>query len=524
MKREDREKLGKRIQAIIEKGNKFKKVTNKSNGQNEATGSEGGNLVGSESLPDILSPNFSNGSIYADSKILNLGKNSNGMKIGVSKATVDTEESVRGGSRAYVLLEGATKTYSKAAFDVVDLKLKKMAVTTPLTDEIKQDVEALPSYISDSQSEAAMALIDYNIVHGDGSFMNGIASDPSTGTVSTTDPITSAELKDIFDLYYGGKAGKWYLSKSVWNQITDLAITTSNFPLVFTPDGPILWGYPVIVTSVMEDNEILLADMTQYIIIQKEIRQAVNESVLYLTDEQILRSVIRMNGQSAWKTAITLGDGSVVHPFVMSATFGENSSSSTSYIDNWSSSSSNSSSSSTEVQESRSSNSSSSSSSEAKSSSSSSSSSSSESTQSESTSSSNSESSTSRSSTSRSSTSQSSTSQSSESTRSSNSSSSSEEYSSSSSQSSGALGSCKEQYTASGFTDTTLNGLYDFNTRYNNRSAYRKGSFYLWYSSSDVYAISTAIGSVPGTWLATADDDTRDCPDGTYNGADGVIV
>ena len=506
MKREDREKLGKRIQAIIEKGNKFKKVTNKSNGQNEATASEGGNLVGSESLPDILSPNFSNGSIYADSKILNLGKNSNGMKIGVSKATVDTEESVRGGSRAYVLLEGATKQYSKAAFDVVDLKLKKMAVTTPLTDEIKQDVEALPSYISDSQSEAAMALIDYNIVHGDGSFMNGIASDPSTGTVSTTDPITSAELKDIFDLYYGGKAGKWYLSKSVWNQITDLAITTSNFPLVFTPDGPILWGYPVIVTSVMEDNEILLADMTQYIIIQKEIRQAVNESVLYLTDEQILRSVIRMNGQSAWKTAITLGDGSVVHPFVMSATFGENSSSSTSYVEEWSSSSSNSSSSSTEWDTtssegitSVSSSSSSSSSSEAKSNSSTS------------TSSSSSEAKSSSSSSSSSSTSE-------------GYSESSGEYSSSSSQSSGAIGPCAEQYTASSFTDTTLNGVYDYNTRYNSRAAYKFGSYYLWYSSSDVYVISTAIGSIPSTWLATADDDTRACPNGTYNGSVGTVA
>jgi hypothetical protein len=204
----------------------------------------------------------------------------------------------------------------------------------------------MASYVSNAEKEAIFALVDYNIIYGSGSLLNGIASAACTGFTSISSPITAAEVKNIFDLYYGGKNGKWYLSKSIFNEIGDLYETAAagSLPLFATNDGWLLWGLPVVISDVMVSRSILLADLTQYAIIQKDIREDINTSLKWLEDESCLRSVYRVNGDATWATPITEADGSVVHPFVMAS--GEENSSSSSSSNSSSSNSSESSSSS----------------------------------------------------------------------------------------------------------------------------------------------------------------------------------
>lgn len=315
----------------------------KATGQSENVNSDGGYTVSDELVPSILAPDFAEGSLYADCNIFNVGPKSNTLKIPVANESTRSSSTIKGGIRAYIVGEAATKTASKATFDILRLPLKKAATIVYVTDELMQDNVGIASYISKAQKEATLALVDYNIVYGDGSLCNGIASSPATGFVSISSPITAGELKDIFDKYYGGKNGKWYISKDLFNEIGDLYETASagSIPLTATENGWILWGLPVIISDVLTDRTILLADLSQYAVAQKDLVEDVNKSLKWVEDETCLRTVFRINGGSLWVSPITLADGTVVHPFVMNAGLenSSSSSSSSSYIENHSTSS-----------------------------------------------------------------------------------------------------------------------------------------------------------------------------------------
>ena len=336
MKIDKRAQLGDRI------------INLKATGQSEGVLADGGYTISDELVPSVLAPNFAEGSLYSDCNIFNVGPNSNTLKIPVSNETTRSSSTIKGGIRAYIVGEAATKTASQGTFDLLILPLKKATTVVYVTDELLQDNVGMASYVSKVQKEATLALVDYNIVYGDGSLCNGIASSTATGFSAISSPITAGELKDIFDKYYGGKNGKWYLSKDIFNEITDLYETASagSIHLIATVNGWMLWGMPVVISDVLLDRTILLADLTQYALAQKDIVEDINRSLKWVEDETCLRTVFRVNGGALWKTPITLADGSVVYPFVMDSGHDNNSSSSssTSYVKNWSSSSSSSSS------------------------------------------------------------------------------------------------------------------------------------------------------------------------------------
>lgn len=319
MKIDKRAQLGDRI------------INLKATGQSE-TNIDGGYTISDELVPSILAPDFAEGSLYADCNIFNVGPKANTLKIPVANQTTRSSSTIKGGIRAYIVGEAATKTASKGTFDILNLPLKKAATIVYVTDELLQDNVGIASYVSKAQKEATLALVDYNIVYGDGSLCNGIASSAATGFSAISAPITAGELKDIFDKYYGGKNGKWYISKDLFNEIGDLYETAAagSIPLFATENGWILWGLPVVISDVLTDRTILLADLTQYAIAQKDLVEDINKSLKWVEDETCLRTVFRVNGGSLWKTSITLADGTEVHPFVMNTGLENSSSSSTS--------------------------------------------------------------------------------------------------------------------------------------------------------------------------------------------------
>jgi len=535
MKEEKRKELGKKLQDLV----------HKSTGQNEAVFADGGALVNQGIYPDILSPNFAEGSLYADCTIINVGDNKNGLKIPVTSETNRSKTTVKGGYRAYVVGEGATKSNCSGKFLTLDLTLNKEAVVIWATDEILQDSEALASYMNKSAEEAIMALTDDSIIHGNG-LMHSIAGHPSTGFSALTDPLTLAELHDFYDLYYGGKAGKWYMTKVRFTQILDLfepVVTagTGGGSLILTVTAGVyyLFGLPIVIADTMLDNEILLADLTQYVIIQKPMTSAVNQSIRWLEDEQGFRFVLRINGDGLWKAGpITLADGSIVHPFVMAAGFEESSSSEQSSMSESSSSessiitNSSMSSASSEKRDHSSSSSLSTPSSDSESTPSSKSNSSqslstassqSQSSDSESTPSSRSQSSDSESTPS--SMSLSSVSDSSESTGTSGSSmslsSQSTESESLSSESEGNVSTsssshegCGGGYLAADFATALANGIYNYAGVYATKASYYNGTYYLWIDSvSGYWAMSGTRGDPQNQWISSIDTIAA-CPDG----------
>jgi len=493
MKMNKRVKLGESIQELI-KGNKPNKAIIKSTGQNEATAADGGNLVQNNLIATILSPDFMAGSIYEKCTIFNVGDDNAGVKIPISNEPTRNAAGILGGVLAYVVGEGVAKTPSDAAFSILDLGFNKIAVVITLTDEIKSDSELLGQFVQKAASDAIKWIVDTNIVYGGGA-LNAIANHPATGFSDVAGVITAAELKDIYDLYYQNKNGCWVVSQDMWIDITNLwdtATQTPQIPLTWDMDGtPILWGYPVIVSDVMRDTSLVLGDFSQYVIAQKEMTQAVNESLKFVEDESYLRFVLRINGSSMWAGPMTLTDGSVVHPFVMKtddeqSTSSEGFSSSSSSIDSSSTSSTSPGSTS--------------------STSSSSSSSSIDSSSSESTDESNSSGSSDSSST----------------NSSQSSSSSSSSFDSSSSESGG---DCNASYVASTFATADINGTYAIDGQYNGKAKYYNGTYWLFFADSnpDYWAISGDAGDPQNQWV-TSKDTAGDCPDGTYVGEAGTLV
>ena len=331
MKKDKRVALGDSLKALI-RGKSSKSIT-KSTGQNEGTAADGGNLVQNNLLPDILSADFLAGTIYSNCKIFNI--DGTGAKIPIAAESTRNASGIRGGVLAYWVKEGVAKTPSTAQFSILDLGLNKAAVVIAITDELKNDSSLLGAYVSKAAQDAIAFLVDRAIVYGSGSSLNGIAAHVSTGFSAISAPITAAELKDCLDKYYGGKDAKWVMGQDLWVEVGDLwdkvATQAPGVPLTFGTDGtPYLWGYEVIVSDVMSDRSFVLGDFSQYAIVQKEIQEAVNESLKFVEDESYFRFVVRINGSVLWNTAITTTDGSTVHPFVMKTADEQSSSSSSS--------------------------------------------------------------------------------------------------------------------------------------------------------------------------------------------------
>ena len=531
MKKARRKELGEALQKLI-KGDRLTFAVTKQTGQEEGTNDEGGFLVQNNLIAEILAPNFMTGTLYERCNIFNLGDNNNsGARIPIANEPTRNTSGIRGGALAYWVEEGIAKTPSIAEFSIIDLDLNKAAVVIWLTDEIKQDSEMLVQYVQKTAQEAIQWLVDRAILYGNGAQLNGVATHAATGFSAIAGAITAANLKDIFDLYYGGDQGVWVLGQDLWIEITNLwdtATQTPAIPLTWDADGTArLWGYPVVVTDVMSDRSICLGDFSQYVIIQKEVNAAVSESLKFLEDESCFRFVLRINGSPMWVSPLTVNDGSIVHPFVMSAGDEQSSSSSQSSA---SSSSHSSSSSSSSVDSSSSSSSSSSSENYSQSSGSTSSSSSEEYSGSSSSSSTGGISESSASTPSSSSSSQdssSSTSQSSESSSSSVDSSSSSSSSSVDSSSTSSLGLCEDEYCGQQFTNTDLNVTW-YLEGYNGHYYYTNGGqpfpYYLfWDATYSRYVISKDLGDPPDQWL-TAQDLAADCPDGDYEGDDSGFL
>ena len=485
MKMEKRIELGKKLQALV-----FK-----STGQNETTDSQGGYAVQHDLLPDILAPNFAEGTLYSRCKIYN-ANSANGIKIPLAAESTRTTSGIKGGVRAYWVGEGQEATDSTAQFSLLEIGLNKCVGLIYVTDRLLEDAPVLAQYISDAVTEAIMWQIDRAILYGGGASLNGIAGSAVTIPVAATDPITLAELKDMYHSYYGGKDGVWVMSKNGYEEIIDLDLTTA--PNVYDPtpsDGaPMgrIMGLPIMVSDVIEEDDIVLGDFGRYVVAQTEMTSGVNLSLKFVESEKCFMFVLRIGGKVGWYSRVTLQDGSVVSPFVMKTDMDESSSSEV-----LSSSSSSSQSSAT------------SSSSESHDSSSSSSSYSSESTASSSSSSEDYSSSSS------------SSTQSSASTQSESSESSSSQDSSSSS----SHLDCEGSYCAQGFATSGANGTYVDAGDYNDKAYYANGNYLVWYDSTTGYwAMSEDLGDPQNQWISSVDTPVS-CPDGdVWVSEDGTLT
>lgn len=304
-------------------------------GLSEGVPSDGGFLVGKDMMTELLQNVYENGEILSRVRKVEIGANSNGLKMNAVDETSRATGSRWGGVRGYWVAEAGLKTESKPKFRQMELELKKLAVLMYSTDELLQDSTALESVLEAAARDEITFLTELSIISGTGAGQPlGVLNSPSLVTVAAEGGQTAdtVVLNNVVKMW----ARLWSRSKrnAIWLINGDAVPTLFNmvgadnanvyFPpggITQSPNGTLL-GRPVIETeynaTVGDVGDIILMDPSQYLLITKGgIQQAQSMHVRFIYDESVFRFVYRVDGQPIWNSPLTPFNGSAtVSPFV----------------------------------------------------------------------------------------------------------------------------------------------------------------------------------------------------------------
>ena len=308
-------------------------TTRSASGLNETNPSDGGFLVQKDFVADLLKRTYETGILASKVKKIPLSTNANGIKINAIDEVSRANGSRWGGIQTYWENEADEITGSKPKFRTMDLTLKKLTGLCYVTDELLQDSAALENVIREGFAEEFGFKIDEAILSCDGAGKPlGILNSNSLVKVEKEpgqdDKITVENLVKMWSrLWARSRANSvWYINPEIEPLLYTL--TVGDKP-VYIPAGGLseapyatIFGRPVVpleqCSAVGEVGDIILADLSQYILIDKGgINATSSIHVRFLYDENVFRFIYRVDGQPVWNKALQPYKGSAtVSPFV----------------------------------------------------------------------------------------------------------------------------------------------------------------------------------------------------------------
>lgn len=301
-------------------------------GASEGVPSDGGILLEPTLTPEVLKPVHEEGVFSADVRRLPVSNGSNSGWINGVDETSRATGSRWGGLRGYRLAEGDAVTKSKPAFRRIQWELKKFGVLVYDTNELLKDAAQFAAVVEQGAREELAFMLNDDILNGNGvSGPLGVMNSGSLITVTrdTGSAVLGADISAMWArLLPRSKANaKWYVNAELAPQLDKLFAVGSTsvlFPYAgYTPQGVrTLYGRPVVETefnaALNTTGDILLADMSQYLLWEKGgIDMATSMHVEFLTDQEVIRFIYRVDGQPAYASAITPYKGTATQsPFV----------------------------------------------------------------------------------------------------------------------------------------------------------------------------------------------------------------
>lgn len=311
-------------------------------GGSEGVPSDGGFLVQQDFAQQLLADTYQTSVIWGRADNTTIGANSNGLKQNAVNETSRATGSRWGGIQTYWAGEGDAATKSKPDFYQFELTLKKMIGLYYATDELLMDTSALESVVSLAFNEEFGFQLDDAAVNGDGAGKpQGIVGYASTVSVAkeggqAAATIVSQNIEKMYSRmmarYLSG--AEWFINQDCWPQLFILQheIGTGGVP-VFLPAGGIsgapfgtLLGRPVTpieqCQTVGTVGDIIFGNFSQYKTIDKGgIQSARSIHVEFLTDQEVFRFILRVDGKPKRKSVLTPFKGSAtVSPFITLAT------------------------------------------------------------------------------------------------------------------------------------------------------------------------------------------------------------
>jgi len=294
-------------------------------GLSEGSPSDGGFLVQMDYAADIKKRMFSTGQILPRLTRLPISANSN--SITIPAAADDTESAgVFGGIVAYWLAEAGTKSTSSPKFREMVLKLKKMAVVVPTTDELLNDKVTLEAFIRTGSNLALVKEAEKQVIRGVGAGQPlGILNSGALVTVDAelgqlADTVVYANIVNMWSRMFADSRTNaiWLINQSIEPQLYQMGITVGvgGSPVYMPPGGAsaapygTLFGRPVIpcnhCSKLGDVGDIILADFSEYLWIEKGgVQEATSIHYAFITDETYYRFVMRCDGQPAWSKVFT---------------------------------------------------------------------------------------------------------------------------------------------------------------------------------------------------------------------------
>lgn len=307
-------------------------------GMQEADPAQGGVLVPSQIMADILKRTYEFSQVANRCRKIGIGANFNGLSMKGIDETSRATGSRWGGVRGYWKAEADTATDSNPKFRTIDMDLEKLMAFCYATDELLEDTQALASVIDQAIAEEFAWLLDEAILNGTGSGVPlGVLNSDALVSVAkesgqAADTIVYENIVSMWSRMWARSRANavWYINQDCEPQLDTMALVvgTGGVP-VYLPAGGIsgspysmLKGRPVIpveqAKTVGDNGDIMLADMSQYLLIDKGgLNRDVSMHVRFLYAEQTFRFTYRVNGQPIWNSALTPANGSnTLSPFV----------------------------------------------------------------------------------------------------------------------------------------------------------------------------------------------------------------
>jgi HK97 family phage major capsid protein len=313
------------------------KVMAAASGLNENTPSEGGFLIQPDFSTDLISNAVQKSILQPLCFNMKVGANSNGVKIPLLDETSRATGSRFGGITAFWKAESAPLEGSKPKFREVNLLLHKLTGLCYASDELMQDSAVLGRVISSGFASELAFRKDDAILNGLGAYMPlgvlnaGCLVEVAAETGQKSDSILAENVIKMWSrLAVGSEANAvWLANKNVLPQLLTMSLSVGTGGIgLYQPANQLagapyqtLFGRPVIFVeqcpTLGEKGDIILADLSQYLWIEKTIQQDVSIHVMFTTGEQTFRFVLRCDGMPMRAVPLAPFKGSAeTSPFV----------------------------------------------------------------------------------------------------------------------------------------------------------------------------------------------------------------
>jgi len=323
--------LGEQLMAVINAGRQGgftdpRLFNAAASGMNETTPSEGGFLIQQDFVPELMAATQAVSVLAPKCRIQPISSNSNSMKINGVDETSRIDGSRQGGIRFYKADEAEEANKSKPKFRKIELNLHKHIGLCYLTEELMQDAPALEGYLREWFPSEAAFMKDDLIYRGTGAgealgIMNSgylVTQDKETG--QKADTIVAENVIKMSSRIHASSYpnANWYINQMCLPQLYTMSIAVgTGGQLVYVPAGGLsgspygtLLGRPVIpieqASALGDVGDILLADLKGYILAEKGgMRTETSIHVRFLQDEQVMKFVLRIDGQPLRATPLT---------------------------------------------------------------------------------------------------------------------------------------------------------------------------------------------------------------------------